>query len=112
MRVLALTLAILLCSASVLAAKSLEGSQRGDTLRGTPRADTIHSRGGDDTIRPRAGDDRVYAGKGDDLIFARDDHGKDYIDCGPGRDAVETIHRDDKTLSNCERAWGPKKGDL
>jgi hypothetical protein len=48
----------------------------------------------------------VYAGYGDDLIYARDTDGVDYIDCGPGHDQVETAHRDDNTLSNCERTLG------
>jgi hypothetical protein len=36
----------------------------------------------------------------------------DYIDCGGGFDKVETIHRDDRTLSNCERALGPRQGEI
>jgi hypothetical protein len=52
------------------------------------------------------GNDKVYAGYGDDLIYARDTDGVDYIDCGPGHDQVETVHRDDNTLSNCERPLG------
>jgi hypothetical protein len=54
----------------------------------------------------------VYAGAGDDLIYARDTGGLDYIDCGSGFDKVETIHRDDRTLSNCERALGPRRGNI
>jgi hypothetical protein len=54
----------------------------------------------------------VYAGYGDDLIYARDTDGVDYIDCGPGFDMVETIHRDDVTLSNCERTLGPERGHI
>jgi hypothetical protein len=49
------------------------------------------------------GNDKVYAGYGDDLIYARDTEGVDNIDCGAGFDKVETIQRDDVTLSNCER---------
>lgn len=112
MRILALVLTVVLLSATVVAAKSLHGTSGPDTLTGTVKDDRIHSGGSGDTIYPRAGDDRVHAGRGDDLIYARDKSGKDYIDCGPGRDAVETIHKDDVTLGNCERAWGPKKGDL
>ena len=52
------------------------------------------------------------AGAGDDLIYARDTDGVDYIDCGPGFDKVETIHRDDETLSNCERTLGPRRGHI
>jgi Ca2+-binding RTX toxin-like protein len=112
MRIAVLVLAILLLSATTLAAKSVYGTSGPDTLYGSPKADRIHSKASDDTIYPKAGDDRVHAGRGDDVIYARDRGGKDYIDCGPGRDAVETIHKDDVTLGNCERAWGPKKGDL
>jgi hypothetical protein len=44
-------------------------------------------------------------------LSTRDTDGVDYIDCGAGFDRVETIHRDDKTLSNCERALAPRQGD-
>jgi hypothetical protein len=54
----------------------------------------------------------VYAGDGNGLIYARDTDGEDYIDCGAGFDRVETIHRDDKTLGNCERALGPRQGGI
>src|SRR5215204_6150786 len=98
-------------------AKVLTGTAGDDTLVGTDGDDRLDGRGGDDTIYggsgddtifPGEGDDDVYAGAGDDLIFARDTGGKDYIDCGPGFDVVYTIHRDDRTLSNCERALGPR----
>jgi len=59
-----------------------------------------------------SGNDKVYAGYGDDLIYARDTEGEDYIDCGPGFDKVETIHRDDVTLSNCERSLVPERGHI
>src|SRR5215207_6533844 len=89
-------------------AKVLTGTAGDDTLVGTDGDDRLDGRGGDDTIFPGEGDDDVFAGAGDDLIFARDTGGKDYIDCGPGFDVVYTIHRDDRTLSNCERALGPR----
>jgi len=54
----------------------------------------------------------VYAGAGNDRIYARDTASEDVIDCGGGFDQVETIHRDDRTLSNCERALGPRKGNI
>ena len=54
----------------------------------------------------------MYAGYGDDLIYARDADDVDFIDCGGGFDKVETIHRDDETLSNCERALGPDRGHI
>jgi Ca2+-binding RTX toxin-like protein len=73
--------------------------------------DLLKGRGGDDEIIPGEGDD-VFAGAGNDLIYARDTDGVDYIDCGGGFDKVETIHRDDRTKSNCEGALGPRQGDI
>jgi hypothetical protein len=67
---------------------------------------------GNDEIIPGEGDDNVFAGAGNDLIYARDTEGVDYIDCGGGFDKVETIHRDDRTRSNCERALGPRQGEI
>lgn len=83
------------------------GTDGNDTLVGTERDDRLDGRGGDDEIFPGEGNDDVFAGAGDDLIFARDTGGVDFIDCGSGFDVVETIHRDDRTLRNCERAPGP-----
>jgi RTX calcium-binding nonapeptide repeat (4 copies) len=91
---------------------TLLGSNRDDLLRGRGGDDTIRGRGGDDVIFPGEGDDDVFAGAGDDLIFARDTNGVDFIDCGDGFDKVETIHRDDKTKRNCERAPGPRAGTI
>src|SRR5918992_3843513 len=97
--------------------KVLTGTAGDDTLVGTNGDDRLDGRGGDDTIRggggddeiiPGEGDDDVFAGDGDDLILARDTGGVDHIDCGAGFDVVETIHRDDKTKKNCERAPGPR----
>jgi hypothetical protein len=84
----------------------LVGTDRDDRLDGGGGDDTIEGGGGNDEIFPGEGDDVVYAGTGDDLVYARDIGGVDYIDCGGGFDRVETIHRDDRTLSNCERTPG------
>src|SRR5215217_6150205 len=89
---------------------TLLGSDRDDHLKGRGGDDTIRGRGGNDEIIPGEGDDDVFAGAGDDLIFARDINGVDFIDCGDGFDKVETVHRDDKTKRNCERALGPRAG--
>jgi Ca2+-binding RTX toxin-like protein len=92
-------------------AEVLIGTAGGDTLVGTEGADRLDGRGGNDTIEggngdddifPGEGDDDVFAGDSDDLIFARDTGGRDFTDCGAGFDVVETIHRDDRTLSDCE----------
>jgi Ca2+-binding RTX toxin-like protein len=111
-------------------AKVLTGTAGEDTLLGTDTADGLDGRAGEDVLKgnsgndrlwgsrgndqiiPGAGNDKVYAGYGDDLIYARDIDGVDFIDCGPGFDKVETIHRDDVTPSNCERAIGPRRGHI
>src|SRR5215203_564105 len=79
------------------------GTAEGEALTGSEEMDYINGRGGDDYL---------YALGGDDLIYARDTASYDYIDCGGGFDQVETIHRDDVTLSNCERALGPRAGNI
>ena len=73
-----------------------------DHLASPWRQEGVSSRG-NDKIHPGAGDDKIYAPDKDDV---------DYIDCGAGFDKVETIHRDDETLSNWERALGPRKGHI
>ena len=111
-------------------AKVLAGTAGEDTLLGTDTADRLDGRAGEDVLKgnsgndrlwgsqgndkiiPGVGNDKVYAGYGDDLIYARDTDGVDDIDCGPGFDKVETIHRDDVTLSNCEKAIGPRRGHI
>jgi hypothetical protein len=90
----------------------LKGRAGDDHLKGRRGDDYIEGGRGNDAIIPGGGDDDVYAGAGDDLIYARDTSGIDFINCGPGFDKVETIHRDDRTLSNCERALGPGQGDI
>src|SRR5829696_8123590 len=93
-------------------ADRLDGRAGEDNLKGNRGNDRIWGGRGDDKIIPGYGDDKVYAGYGDDLIYARDTDGVDFIDCGPGFDQVETIHRDDVTLSNCERTLGPDRGHI
>ena len=67
---------------------------------------------GNDQIFPGEGPDIVLAGAGNDKIYARDAGSLDSIDCGGGFDKVETIHRDDRTIENCERALDPRKGNI
>jgi Ca2+-binding RTX toxin-like protein len=90
----------------------LNGGPGEDHLKGNSDNDRIWGGQGNDKIIPGEGNDKVYAGYGDDLIYARDNGGVDHIDCGPGFDKVETIHRDDETLSNCERSLGPDRGHI
>ena len=117
---------------------TLIGTASNDTLSGLEGNDYLDGRAGDDyldagvgvtnTIKGGRGNDRiythqvspfpegggnyVYAGAGNDLIYAREAASYDRIDCGGGFDQVETIHREDVTLSNCERALGPRKGEI
>jgi hypothetical protein len=90
----------------------LNGGSGEDHLKGNSDNDRIWGGQGNDKIIPGECNDKVYAGYGDDLIYARDTEGVDFIDCGPGFDKVETIHRDDVTLSNCERSLGPDRGHI
>jgi Ca2+-binding RTX toxin-like protein len=90
----------------------LVGNLSGNKINGGGGDDRIQSGNGNDEIIPGEGHDVVFAGAGDDLIYARDTDGVDYIGCGGGFDMVETIHRYDRTLSNCERSLGPRQGDI
>jgi Ca2+-binding RTX toxin-like protein len=90
----------------------LKGSRGADHLWGSSGNDRIWGSRGNDKIVPGEDNDKVYAGAGADLIYARDTEGEDYIDCGAGFDKVETIHRLDETLHNCERAPGPDRGNI
>jgi Ca2+-binding RTX toxin-like protein len=83
-----------------------------DLLRGGAGDDVVRGGGGNDRIYPGEGPDIVLAGAGNDKIYARDAGSLDSIDCGGGFDKVETIHRDDRTLDNCERTPGPRRGNI
>jgi Ca2+-binding RTX toxin-like protein len=128
MLLLALVLMLVLASGVALAADFI-GASGNDVLTGTEEGDYIEGRAGDDNlfglggddiiygnkgidrITPGEGADQVFAGAGNDLIYARDiTPSIDIIDCGGGFDQVETIHRDDRTKSNCERTLGPSRG--
>ena len=90
----------------------IKGRRGADRLKGNSGNDRLWGSRGNDKIFPGEGNDKVYAGYGNDRIYARDTASFDYIDCGGGFDQVETIHRDDETLSNCERALGPRRGHI
>ena len=138
----ATALALLLMTtalAGVAYAKIISGTPGNDYLLGTIKKDLIRGRGrddyiralagadlllggaGDDVVRGGGGNDRIYpgegpdivlAGAGNDKIYARDAGSLDSIDCGGGFDKVETIHGDDRTLDNCERALDSRKGNI
>jgi Ca2+-binding RTX toxin-like protein len=137
--VAALALLMATAQADVAYAVNIGGTLGNDYLLGTVKDDLISGRGGDDYVRALAGEDLlrggagddvvrgggdndeiypgegadiVFAGAGDDKIYAKDTDSLDTIDCGGGFDEVETIHRDDRTLDNCERALGPRRGNI
>jgi Ca2+-binding RTX toxin-like protein len=100
---------------------TLSGTEGEDYLKGRAGNDYLDAAGGNDTIEGGSRDDRIIPGEGDDVVlagagndrtYARDTASEDVIDCGGGFDKVETIHRDDITKSNCERALGPRKGNI
>jgi Ca2+-binding RTX toxin-like protein len=90
----------------------LKGYSGNDYLSGGVGDDILDAGIGDDEIKPGEGSDVFYAGPGNDRIYARDTESLDDINCGTGFDQVETIHRDDRTMRNCERALGPKRGNI
>lgn len=90
----------------------LKGYSGNDYLSGGVEDDTLDAGIGDDEIKPGEGNDIIYAGPGNDRIYARDTESLDDINCGTGFDQVETIHRDDRTMRNCERALGPRRGNI
>src|SRR5918997_4429670 len=92
-------------------ADRLKGNSGADRLKGNSGKDHLWGSRGNDKIHPGNGNDKVYAGAGADRIFLRDTDDVDYIDCGPGFDKVETIHRDDKVKKNCERAPDSRRDD-
>ena len=84
----------------------LLGTDASGGFNGGPGDDVIRAGGGDDQIRPGTGADTVDAGAGDDDITVPD--GKlrgtgDRIQCGAGRDFVDSAGESDRLLAGCER---------
>lgn len=86
--------------------RRLRGTARGDRLIGTAGGDRIYGRGGADRISGRGGADCLWGGTGPDLIWARDG-GRDWVDCGPGRDRA-VVDRVDRVV-HCERVLRPAR---
>lgn len=70
------------------AAKTLIGTDAGDTLVGGPGDQIIHGNGGNDTLRGGPGNDRILGGRGDDYL--RDGVGDDTLDGGNGNDNLDS----------------------
>jgi hypothetical protein len=96
----------------------LKGTEGGDTIKGRRGRDRIHGNGGDDcvtggkgrdrvlgdagddTLRGGKGFDRVKGGSGDDLIKVGG-HGRDKVNCGPGKDTAIASRHD--RVRRCEK---------
>jgi hypothetical protein len=77
-----------------------------------PRVDRLRGSRGDDKIIPAKATTRCTLAPVATVSYARDADGVDHIDCGGGFDKVETIHRDDEILTNCERTLVPRRGHI
>ncbi len=84
------------------------GSTGDDTLIGAEDSDNVKGELGDDTIDLAAFDtpgstDRGTGGDGDDTFLAEDGN-KDFLNCGPGDDIVESFDNglDVVNATNCE----------
>jgi hypothetical protein len=82
----------------------ITGARFDDVLLGGPGRDRIRGGGGADIITGGTGADRIWGGAGRDLLEIRD-VARDIVDCGTGRDSVNTDRHD--RLVGCERALRP-----
>ena len=77
-----------------------------DMLKGKGGGDSIFGGEGNDKVNGGHGRDRVEGGKGDDLVRGgthgvANDHARDLLLCGPGRDRVYFVPVQD-VLRDCE----------
>ena len=79
-------LAFALGAGSLVAAKTITGTKKGEVLKGTNHRDRILGRGGDDLIKGKKGRDRLKGGKGNDTLLGG--KGKDRLRGGRGADVI------------------------
>ena len=127
---------LLLASGAALA-EVFDGDDGNNRLVGTDGRDRMSGGGGDDLMRGLGGQDRmgggdgddtmyggpgrdvmggglgvdlIFGGRGDDFISSIGDNARDFVDCGPGTDAVDQSLGPDQTpkdvYRNCERIVG------
>ncbi len=91
---------------------NLRGSGPGDRLAGFGGGDRIWGLAGDDALSGGGGDDEIYGGSGsdalsggsgDDFLETKDGE-RDYVDCGPGDDAV-SVDLEDRISGACETVY-------
>lgn len=79
----------------------IEGGSGRDRLSGGFGGDRMYGGADRDYLDGGNGSDRMYGGSGNDAVNAATSGGRDFVDCGRGRDVVR-INRHDRTR-NCER---------
>ena len=92
---------LLLGSAGVAAADTINGTSGNNLLVGTAVADNIDGLAGNDVIDGRKGDDTIIGGLGNDWIQGGE--GADTITDGPGQDIIDAgpdVSNDKIVLSN------------
>jgi Ca2+-binding RTX toxin-like protein len=82
------------------------GTADDDRLVGSSRSNTIYAEDGNDRVKGGHGKDRVDGGEGNDLVrggthSVANDHARDLLICGPGRDKVFFVRGQD-VLRGCE----------
>jgi Ca2+-binding RTX toxin-like protein len=91
------------------------GTNRADTMNGSPQddkmlalegGDILYGVGGMDALRGKGGGDGIFGGEGNDTVrggthSAANDHARDVLICGPGRDKVFFVRGQD-VLRGCE----------
>lgn len=90
----------------------LRGAARDDRLAGFGGEDGILGLGGGDWLSGGGGADELYGGPGRDVLYggAGDDFleakdgGRDYVDCGGGRDAA-SVDPEDLVSRSCETVY-------
>ncbi len=67
-------------------ADTMNGSPQDDRMLALEGADTLYGVGGMDALKGKGGGDRIFGGEGDDKV--KGGHGKDRVDGGEGNDLV------------------------
>ncbi len=72
-------------------------------MRGLAGKDGLSGGGGDDELYGGQGRDALLGGKADDFLESKDGE-RDYVDCGPGGDAV-SVDMEDRVSRTCETIY-------
>lgn len=107
-----LVVAVGLLLLSLAEGDALRGAAQDDRLAGFGGEDGIWGLEGDDGLSGGVGGDELYGGPGRDVLYggAGDDFleakdgGRDYVDCGTGRDAA-SVDPEDLVSRSCEMVY-------